>query len=204
MWKIKLLYTEVNAGVTNRPGTLWNELERQKENHSLSLGRSSSSGHSVTSPAQTQTCWVLFMLNLSILKSNIIAKIPLWFKLIYFLMAYLHSGICILFRSKCYESTCPILDKTSKLRKKIETVKEENEYKKLLTYPSPFGNTEPGYRERAWKTLMLSPLTTNKCSAFLFQSLFVSLLLKFSEGNFHGWCWAIQSSLCGYIHFEKC
>ena len=37
-------------------------------------------------------CW-----NLSILKSNITAEIPLLFKVIYFLMVYLHSEICILF-----------------------------------------------------------------------------------------------------------
>lgn len=67
---------------------------------------------------------------------------PLLFKLIYFLMVYLHSGICILFHSKCYDSTCPILDKTLKLREKIETVKEENEYKKPLTFQSSLGHTE--------------------------------------------------------------
>lgn len=49
------------------------------------------------------------------IKSSIIAEIPLLFKLIYFLMFYLHSGICILFHSKCYDSTCPILDKTEKI-----------------------------------------------------------------------------------------
>ena len=37
-------------------------------------------------------CW-----NLSILKTNITAEIPLLFKVIYFLMVYLHSEICILF-----------------------------------------------------------------------------------------------------------
>lgn len=141
--------------------------------------------------------------NLSILKSNIIAEIPLLFKLIYFLMVYLHSGICILFHSKCYNSTCPILDKTPKLREKIRTVKEENEYKKGLTPPSWRGNTGLSSRERTWRILVFSTLITSVL-AFCFNLLSVSLLLQFNKGNFHRWRWATQSSLWGYIHFEKC
>lgn len=141
-------------------------------------------------------CW-----SLSILKSNIIAEIPLLFKLIYFLMVYLHSGICILFHSKCYNSTCPILDKTPKLREKIETVKEENEYTNSLTHPSLLGSTEP--REGTWRILVFSTLTASVL-AFCCNLLSVSLLLQFNKGNFHRWCWARQSSLWGYIHFEKC
>lgn len=74
---------------------------------------------------------------------------PLLFKLIYFLMVYLHSGICILFHSKCYDSTCSILDKTPKLREKVETVKEVNEYKKRLTLQSSLGHTAPSSLESA-------------------------------------------------------
>ena len=52
--------------------------------------------------ARFYLCW-----NISILKSNVIAEIPLLFKVIYFLMVYLHSEICILFHRKCCDSTCP-------------------------------------------------------------------------------------------------
>lgn len=119
-------------------------------------------------PAGFYLCW-----NFSILKSNIIAEIPLLFKLIYFLMVYLHSGICILFHSKCNNSTCPILDKTPKLREKTEMVKEENEYKNHLAPLSLLGDTEPSSRERTGRTLVFSSLTTSVLTS-CFSLLWVS------------------------------
>lgn len=161
----------MSAGVTNSPGRCWKPLERQKRKP-----QPPASGGllPVETQSPTQLVYKLagFYLrwNLSILKSNIIAEIPLLFKLIYFLMVYLHIGICILFHSKCYNSTCPILDKTPKLREKIETVKEENEYKKGLTPPSLLGNTGPSSRERTWRILVFSTLITSVL-AFCFSLL---------------------------------
>lgn len=40
----------------------------------------------------------------------------------------------------------------------------------------------------------------------MFQSSLSSSLecLQFNKGNFLRWCWVLQSSLWGYVHFRKC
>lgn len=173
----------------------------RRENHSHSLGDSPPSGDFFLHSIYTgfYLCW-----SLSILKSSIIAEIPPLFKLIYFLMVYLHSGICIWFHSKCYDSTCPILDKTPKLREKIEALKEVDEYKTFLTHPCPRGSHEPSSLDRTWKTLMLPALRTSAL-AFCFNLLSCSKswLLQFHASKCHKWCWATPSSLWGYTHCER-
>lgn len=124
------------------------------------------------------SCW-----NLSILKSNIIAEIPLLFKLIYFLMVYLNTGICILFHSKCYDSTCPVLDKTPNLREKRETLQERSQSSHLSIptwqhWPAARGGCETAWCFRLSGTLgQWLPVTT--CS------LLGSLLLQFNTSHVH-------------------
>lgn len=158
-------------------------IQERRENPLRSLGGSTSSTDSVSSPAHTQTCWVLFMQNLFILKSSIIAEIPLLFKLIYFLMVYLHSGICILFHSKCYDSTCPILDKTPKLRKKKQLKERIRHFSP--THPH-FAALNPASRRGREK--LRSCLLSPRVLAFSFNLLPLSkpLPLQFNKSNFQG------------------
>lgn len=118
--KIKLLYIVVNTSITDRPGTLkirYFHKGRQKKRLQPQLWEWSFHWDSVTSPAHLQTCVSPYF------KKQYNCDLPLLFKLIYFLMVYLHSEICILFYSKCYYcSTCPLLDGTPKLTVKIETI----------------------------------------------------------------------------------
>lgn len=161
----------------------------RRENQSLSLGCDLSSGDSVISQHAHKLVYI-FHIKSSYIKKQCNCDVLLLFKLIYFLMVYLHSRICILFHSKSYDATCPILGRTPELRKKIEMLKKIMNIWNISpthSYLATLNLTVRIGHDKAWWFL---PSHTGALAVSILppSPSPPPLLLQFKKGNFPRWC----------------
>lgn len=140
------------------------------------------------SPSMHTNLCIFSYIKSSYIKKQCNSDVLLLFKLIYFLMVYLHSRICILFHSKSYDATCPILGRTPELRKKIDMLKKRMNIWNISpthSYLATLNFTVRTEHDKAWWFLP-SHTGALAVSILLPSPSPLPLLLQFKKGNFPG------------------